>query len=345
MRVGGRGRGAARKGRMRVGGRGRGEARKGRMRVGGRGRGAAQRMRARCWSGRLFLSSGTKCTKRPTVCRSGAPEGGLRLFPVSPAARQSIISLSSGQTVRPWAAQVRVHGNGSTVSGCTAVRYPNTTTTFAECAVAALASKRLLPTWLSPRLSASRMCALSNPTTATRPHKIKHAPSQRSHQRRLRCAHAPTHMRAHTHVLRSGRTFGVDAAMYFASASVMPGSSAGVDRARACHAKNQKMPSEPNPWKTDGQPSATISCGDTDSPMIEPTNIPEYTSESDRDRSLTGTQRESMLFIAGIATPSPMPIRQRAHSSGTRPIDAATGVSAVARLHQMTPTPSTSLPP
>ena len=55
--------------------------------------------------------------------------------------------------------------------------------------------------------------------------------------------------------------------------------------------------------------------------------------------------RESMLFMAGIATPSPMPMSARAANSAGSPAAAATGVIAVARLHHTTPMPSTSLPP
>ena len=42
---------------------------------------------------------------------------------------------------------------------------------------------------------------------------------------------------------------------------------------------------------------------------------------------------DSMLFIAGIATPSPIPINALTARRAGRPIWAATGVSAVARLH------------
>lgn len=49
--------------------------------------------------------------------------------------------------------------------------------------------------------------------------------------------------------------------------------------------------------------------------------------------------------MAGMATPSPMPIAARHTSSGASPAFAATGVIAVARLHHATPKPSTTLPP
>ena len=39
-----------------------------------------------------------------------------------------------------------------------------------------------------------------------------------------------------------------------------------------------------------------------------------------------------MLFMAGMATPSPMPMQALTTSSGTRPSRAATGVMAVAML-------------
>ena len=49
--------------------------------------------------------------------------------------------------------------------------------------------------------------------------------------------------------------------------------------------------------------------------------------------------------MAGMATPSPMPMQALTISSGTRPRRAATGVMAVATLHQITPNPSTFFPP
>ena len=49
--------------------------------------------------------------------------------------------------------------------------------------------------------------------------------------------------------------------------------------------------------------------------------------------------------MAGMATPSPTPMHARANSSAGRPSEAARGVRAVAMLHQMTPKPSTALPP
>ena len=54
---------------------------------------------------------------------------------------------------------------------------------------------------------------------------------------------------------------------------------------------------------------------------------------------------ESRLFMAGMATPSPTPMHARANRSAGRPSEAARGVRAVAMLHQMTPKPSTALPP
>eukprot|EP00983_Pelagomonas_calceolata_P090417 1157418-Pelagomonas_calceolata.AAC.8 len=57
------------------------------------------------------------------------------------------------------------------------------------------------------------------------------------------------------------------------------------------------------------------------------------------------THLDSSVFIAGMATPSPMPMRARAASSVGRPWLAAHGVSAVAALHHSTPSPSTNLPP
>ena len=49
--------------------------------------------------------------------------------------------------------------------------------------------------------------------------------------------------------------------------------------------------------------------------------------------------------MAGMATPSPTPMQARASSSTGRPMLAAKGVAAVARLHQITPKASTFLPP
>lgn len=49
--------------------------------------------------------------------------------------------------------------------------------------------------------------------------------------------------------------------------------------------------------------------------------------------------------MAGIATPSPMPMQARAASSTGRPMEAAMGVAMVARDHQMTPNPKIRLPP
>ena len=54
---------------------------------------------------------------------------------------------------------------------------------------------------------------------------------------------------------------------------------------------------------------------------------------------------ESRLFIAGMATPSPTPMHARANKRAGRPKLAARGVKTVAMLHQMTPNPSTVLPP
>ena len=73
--------------------------------------------------------------------------------------------------------------------------------------------------------------------------------------------------------------------------------------------------------------------------------MPLYTKARLRLRSCLGIQRLSSVFIAGIATPSPTPIIARHSSSVGRPARAATGVSTVARDHQRTPKPSTTLPP
>ena len=54
---------------------------------------------------------------------------------------------------------------------------------------------------------------------------------------------------------------------------------------------------------------------------------------------------DSRLFMAGMATPSPTPMHARANKRAGRPKLAARGVKTVAMLHQMTPKPSTVLPP
>lgn len=81
------------------------------------------------------------------------------------------------------------------------------------------------------------------------------------------------------------------------------------------------------------------------SPMMLPACIPEYTSAKERLRSVTGTHRASILFMAGIATPSPIPMHARAMSNTGRLTPAAMGVMTVATDHQMTPSPRTSFPP
>ena len=57
------------------------------------------------------------------------------------------------------------------------------------------------------------------------------------------------------------------------------------------------------------------------------------------------THLDSRLFMAGIATPSPMPMHARAASSTGRLQRAAMGVNTVASDHHTTPNPSTFLPP
>ena len=49
--------------------------------------------------------------------------------------------------------------------------------------------------------------------------------------------------------------------------------------------------------------------------------------------------------MAGMATPSPMPIQALASKRKGRPMCAAMGVKAVAMLHHTTPKPRTRLPP
>mmetsp|Transcript_19014 Transcript_19014/g.48297 ORF Transcript_19014/g.48297 Transcript_19014/m.48297 type:complete len:290 (+) Transcript_19014:1348-2217(+) len=137
----------------------------------------------------------------------------------------------------------------------------------------------------------------------------------------------------------------VFARMYARSSALMRAQVAGEEADSPCQAANHTSPIAPNTWNTDGQPAATIICGEADSPMMEPQNMPLYTSDSERDRSLAGTHLDSRLFMAGMATPSPIPMSARAAHSGTSPADAAAGVRAVAMDHHTTPAPSTSLPP
>ena len=80
-------------------------------------------------------------------------------------------------------------------------------------------------------------------------------------------------------------------------------------------------------------------------PSTDPAYIPLYTTARLLLRSTVGTHRLSSVFIAGIATPSPMPMHARTSRSTGRPACAATGVSAVASDHHATPKPSTRLPP
>lgn len=70
-----------------------------------------------------------------------------------------------------------------------------------------------------------------------------------------------------------------------------------------CQEANQTAPSEPNEKKTEGQLNLCIRPGENANPVTEPKYIPLYTKASDLLRSRTGTQRDSKLFIAGIATP------------------------------------------
>ena len=88
-----------------------------------------------------------------------------------------------------------------------------------------------------------------------------------------------------------------------------------------------------------------INCGENPSPTTLPVYIPLYTNARLRDLSPTGTHLLIILFIAGIATPSPIPIHARAMSNAGSPIAAAMGVITVASDHQMTPNPSTTFPP
>jgi hypothetical protein len=62
-------------------------------------------------------------------------------------------------------------------------------------------------------------------------------------------------------------------------------------------------PRDPNEKKTEGQLNLWIKPGENASPVTDPKYIPLYTKANERLRSLTGTQRDSKLFIAGIATP------------------------------------------
>ena len=70
-----------------------------------------------------------------------------------------------------------------------------------------------------------------------------------------------------------------------------------------CQEANQIAPSEPNEKNTEGQLNLCIRPGENANPVTEPKYIPLYTKASDLLRSRTGTQRDSKLFIAGIATP------------------------------------------
>jgi len=72
-----------------------------------------------------------------------------------------------------------------------------------------------------------------------------------------------------------------------------------------CQAANQNAPSEPKEKKTEGQLNLCIRPGENASPVTEPKYMPLYTKANDRLLSPTGTQRESKLFMAGIATPCP----------------------------------------
>mmetsp|Transcript_28317 Transcript_28317/g.92451 ORF Transcript_28317/g.92451 Transcript_28317/m.92451 type:complete len:241 (-) Transcript_28317:315-1037(-) len=146
-----------------------------------------------------------------------------------------------------------------------------------------------------------------------------------------------------------GSVFGFDTAtlsrMKSRSCGRIRASSFGELAATACQTRNQTSPSEPNVKKTLGHSKRSIICGDRARPVTEPMNIPEYTSARLRERSSPGTHLERMLFIAGIATPSPTPMHARAARSAGKPSRAAIGVSIVATDHHTTPNPSTAFPP
>jgi hypothetical protein len=106
----------------------------------------------------------------------------------------------------------------------------------------------------------------------------------------------------------------------FFSASVMWGSSVGELYANFCHEANQRAPRQPNEKKTEDQLNLWIRPGENASPVTDPKYIPLYTKANERLRSSTGTQRDSKLFIAGIATPSPTPIHARTNRRAGSPI-------------------------
>jgi hypothetical protein len=87
-----------------------------------------------------------------------------------------------------------------------------------------------------------------------------------------------------------------------------------------CHEANQRAPREPNEKKTEDQLNLWIRPGENASPVTDPKYIPLYTKANERLRSSTGTQRDSKLFIAGIATPSPTPIHARTNRRAGSPI-------------------------
>ena len=90
---------------------------------------------------------------------------------------------------------------------------------------------------------------------------------------------------------------------------------------------------------------AAMIYGDNPKPTMLPACIPLYTSANERLRSPNGTHLANILFIAGMATPSPMPIQALANSNTGNPSPAAIGVIIVATDHQITPSPRMSLPP
>lgn len=69
------------------------------------------------------------------------------------------------------------------------------------------------------------------------------------------------------------------------------------------HNANQILPREPNEKNTDDHPKLLIKTGEKANPVTEPRYMPLYTSASDLLLSETGIHLESILFIAGIATP------------------------------------------
>mmetsp|Transcript_2369 Transcript_2369/g.6385 ORF Transcript_2369/g.6385 Transcript_2369/m.6385 type:complete len:335 (-) Transcript_2369:531-1535(-) len=109
--------------------------------------------------------------------------------------------------------------------------------------------------------------------------------------------------------------------------------------------KNHTNPSTPNGTKMLETPYLFSMYGLMTSPSTEPMYMPLYTSPRLRLRNLRGTHFATTAFIAGMATPSPIPIMTRTNARTEIPMPAANGVSAVASDHHTTPRPSTYFPP